>query len=151
MVCQRQELIVPNLSLPAPDKGWPFFPTATQRASCDYSFSLKHFSVSLTPNYPSAQLDGCCPVFRLQLPAAGAGFPATWCSGHGARENWADFSPFNWRICANENSLKVLCGADASHICRVPAFNKDFTLGTGALSRKGDGRNVKSICQMSML
>lgn len=50
--------------------------------------------------------------------------------------------------CANESSLKVLCRADASHICRVPALNKDFTLGTRALSSKGGDRDVKSICQM---
>lgn len=87
-------------------------------------------------------------MFRLHLSATGADFPNTSCSGHEPGETLGDFTSFKWQICANDNSLRILSRADARHICRVSAFNKDFTLGTRALSSKGGDRDVKSICQM---
>lgn len=89
----------------------------------------------------------CCPVFRLQLSAMGW-LPKYLMFGHELGETWGDFTSFKWQVCANEDSLRVLGKADASYICRVPAFNKDFTLGTRAFSSKGGDRDVKSICQM---
>lgn len=116
--------------------------TATSLPNVSLSCSLQ---INLQPNLTPAVL--CSDYSFLQR----AGSPNTWCSGRDAQEVWGeDFTSFKWQICANKTSLKVACRADASHICGLPAFNKDFTLGTRALSSRGGDRDVKSICQMSV-
>lgn len=66
-------------------------------------------------------------------------------------QSWGDWQSISFKArSAQMRTLQVLCKADASHIFRVPAFNKDLTLGIRALSSRGGDRDVKSICQMSV-